>query len=140
VLLPYALAPLPPLSLPRPLPLPCPAPRLGPFSASSAFIIGALLRPALETCIAAGAVDGGGQNGSLKASSASAVSPATSSSSSSSAAAAVCGASSKRGGGILIHPVVKKVDVYKSVGTKGAAEKKGRTINILIACLTFFYL
>jgi hypothetical protein len=62
---PYPLILLPPLLYP--LALLCSVPRLGAFSASNAFIIGALFRPALDviTCIIAGAVNGG----SIKASS-----------------------------------------------------------------------
>jgi hypothetical protein len=57
---PYPLALLPPLLCP--LALLCSVPRLGAFSASNAFIIGALFRPAINviTCIIAGAVDSGG--------------------------------------------------------------------------------
>jgi hypothetical protein len=57
---PYPLVLLP--SLLCPLALLCPVPCLGVFSASNAFIVGALFRPALDviTCIIAGAVDGGG--------------------------------------------------------------------------------
>jgi hypothetical protein len=57
---PYPLALLPPLLCP--LALLCSVPRLGAFSASNTFIVGALFRPALDviTCIIAGAVDGGG--------------------------------------------------------------------------------
>jgi hypothetical protein len=75
---PYPLALLPPLLCP--LALLCPVPRLGVFSASNAFIVGALFRPALDviTCIIAGAVDGGGI---IKASSTACSSSSSSSSS-----------------------------------------------------------
>jgi hypothetical protein len=65
-------------SLPAPF-LPFLVPRFGAFSASNAFIVGALLRPALDCVIAAGAVEGGG----IKASSISSSSSSFSSSSSS---------------------------------------------------------
>jgi hypothetical protein len=66
----YILLPLLP-SLPLPMPLLCSVPRFGTFSASNAFIVGALLRPALDFVIAAGAVDGRGIKASSTASSSS---------------------------------------------------------------------
>jgi hypothetical protein len=83
---PYALPPLPPRALPRPLP--CPVPRLGAFSDSNAFIVGARFLPALEVCMAAGAVEGGGKNGSSTASSSISSSSASTASAASAASAA----------------------------------------------------